>query len=365
MRIGYSFWGVLADYELDFDLKRVTSPCGNATYAWSVVYAAAERGHQVFPLQRDRDIFTVCEAGADAFSSFSPASRMAAYRHLDMNRRMVGEAFPELDVILIEWRWRIPGRNTEDDRGTSGYTPDLDRQTEILNHYKNTNTKIILWDLDYKLTVDDERMWRPDAIFETSVKPKYQWYERRRVEFPIPVGVLMQHPTSLPLAPVVYVGNRYERDGQIDEWIRPLSEKVDVHFFGNWTNEPHATVCAKKWPRIITHPRIGVEKFRSAMEYAAIVPLLSKPEYAANGFVTPRPWEALMFGALPVGLKGHLGIGSYAWRVARDANDLHELVKEAMEMTVYERHVERETLAARLSRCDATRFIDEIEKVTH
>lgn len=367
VRVGYSFWGSLADVELDANGERVSAPCGNATYSWAVVHAAVERGHEVWPLQLDRDEHAVRLLGERAFASFSPRHRMASWQHLNDRRSSFQVALPDLDVILVEWRWPIPGRNTPEDRGTPSYQPDFDRQTAILRHYKERGTRVVLWDLDYKLTPEDEVRWEPSAVFETSIKPKKGPTLRRRVEFPIPVGVLLQHET-LPPDPskaIVYVGNRYERDEQVDEWIEPMSRAFPgaVHLYGNWTNEPHRSVCAKRWPRVVTHDRIGVAGFREAYGRAGVVPLLSKREYAENGFVTPRPWEALMFGALPVGLKGHLGIGSYVWQVARDVQDLRGLALRAVDMSKEERHKERESLAARLSRCDATRFIDELERV--
>lgn len=376
MRIGYSFWGYLGDRKYDACGQPVSTPDGNATYSWALVWEAVRRGHEVFPMQLDRDAAGWEKYGPALFASFSRRKRADAYLHL-RERDTRGEALPELDLLLVEWRWPIPGRNTPDARGTPAFQPDLVRQGELLERYRAGRTSVVLWDLDHKLTDDDVGLVRPAAILETAVSPRsYEvwdeaietWTGRQaaRVEPPFVVDDLMQHQTFPANRGrlMVYVGSRYERDDQIDRWIGPLREATQrrVHFYGNWTREPCLSECRARWPGVQYHDRIGVVDFREAYERAACVPLLSKASYAERGFVTPRPVEALLFGSLPVGLAGHLGIGAYCSRVARDPRHLAEVAEGLAEMTVEERHVEREELAHRLRRVDASRFVDALER---
>jgi len=164
MRFGMSLWGFLADRKMK-DGVEVSTPDGNVTYSWSILHEAQQRGWETYLLQEDRDKEFV--KSVYSFISFSPELRDDAYNNCHQTN---GTDLPDLDVILIEWRWPIPGRNCEigDDQD---FQPDLERQTEILEHYKNKKTRIVIWDLDHKLTLEDEVKWSPDAIFETSVNP--------------------------------------------------------------------------------------------------------------------------------------------------------------------------------------------------
>ena len=362
MRFGYAAWGFLGDTKLDGSGNELSSPDGNAAYSWSILWEAQKRGWTTYWMHHDRDKTAFSLFGKDLFSSFSQQKRVSAYLNTIQTG---GVELPELDVVLVEWRWPIVGRNTFDMKWKPGYQPDLERQSQILNHYANTTAVVVLWDLDHKLTYEDEDLWQGayQAIFETSIKPLDQHFHRRTsVNPPVVVSDLMQHPTNQvdPNRKLVYVGSRYERDDAIDAWIRPVSDAFpgQVEFWGKWTD------ADKLWPNVRYMDRITMRDFSKAYGTAVACPLLAKRSYLEQGFISPRPWEALMFGTLPIGLDSHLGVERYTdGLVALDANDLIATVDEMSRESIYERHRRREELAHKLQCCDASRFVDHIEDV--
>jgi len=374
VRLGYAYWGFIADRKFEFG-KEVSTPDGNAAYSWSILHEAQKRGWETYLLQRDRDFEYVSGKFHNAFSSFSTEKRYNAWRRsfktlttADISLTELDE-LPELDVLLIEWRFPIPGRNIDIDINDVGYQSDLDRQTQILEYFKGKSTKIILWDLDHKLTLEDEVKWAPDAIFETSVKPLDYGFYRTRVEPPIVVDDLYQFPT-LPVSKsrkLVYIGSRYERDDVIDKWIAPVSEafRFEVEFWGNWTREPNLTECRLKWPYVLYNERITISDFRRVYGTAAACPLLGKQSYLESGFITPRPWEALLFGTIPVGLKPHLGIEDYVEFIADDPNELCFIVENLATISVKERDDIRSKNIEKLRFMDVSNFVDKIENVVN
>lgn len=372
MKIGYSYWGFLGDVKLDEAGNVLSTPDGNATYSWSIIWELQRRGHTVYAMQEDRDWPAYRRMGDGLFASFSCQKRTDAYRAM---KHTFGssEILPELDILLCEWRFPIPGRNCTTWDGAvcefpaSGLNhqgqpmqPDLKRQTEILRHYKGKKTKIILWDLDHKLTEGDERVWTPDAILETSHSPLRLTMDRTRVEPPTLVADLLQHPTlpSDPNRKLVYIGSRYERDDVIDRWLGPVSEKYpgQVEFHGKWDDDAKA-----RWPKISMHQRCTVSDFRKIYGTAGACPLLAKQSYLETGFITPRPWEALLFGTIPVGLGDANGVDQYTPWVAGDPSDMVEVAEVLCGMMPEQRHAERKNLAEMLDFMDVKHFVDKLE----
>lgn len=365
LRLGYSFHGFLADVKLDGHGNEISTPDGNATYSWSILWEAQRRGHTVYLMQEDRDWQSFLKFGKSLFSAFSQEKRKLAYQRCLRTSWSFGSEwndYPELDVLLLEWRFPILGRNTSEMRGLPGYQSDLDRQHELLEHYSGTKTKVVIWDLDHKLELVDEANWLPDAIFETSVEPRDLCVKRTRVEPPFVIDDLLQHPTrpADPKKMLVYIGSRYERDNVIDEWIKPISDEIPgaVRFVGKWDAD-----ARRRWPNISFGERVGVAGFAREYGDAVAVPLLAKRSYMEVGFVTPRPWEAVLFGSLPIGFVGHRGIENYSSAVARNADDLFDLVQIYSSNGETIRKIDREEMAHRLQFMDVKNFVDKIEGV--
>ena len=77
MRLGYSYWGFLADRKFK-DGVEVSTPDGNAAYSWSILNEAQRRGWDTYLMQKDRDCdFVYGESfnPKDAFKSFSQTKR--------------------------------------------------------------------------------------------------------------------------------------------------------------------------------------------------------------------------------------------------------------------------------------------------
>ncbi len=366
MRIGYLFRGFLGDVKLDTAGNELSTPDGNATYSWSIEHECNKRGYKLIPLGPNLDAPAARFLGSAAFGAFSGDRRAAGYERMLKSgwTKLSDTTFPELDMVLIEWRWPIPGRNTPDDRGKVGYQTDLDRQREVILHYSDLGVPIVVWDLDHKLTEEDRDAWSDAGVgfhvIETSVNPGKG---RIRVEPPTIVSDLTQHPIDRRLSThhLGYIGSRYERDETIDYWIKPITP-VNTHrakFWGKW--EP-ADEVRERWPGITFAGRIGVKDFRAAYSRVSAVPLMAKQSYYETGFITPRVWEAILFGTIPVGLAGHLGIEQYTANVAKDPDDLLAIAREIRSMAPMRREVLRDEAAHRLSHMDVRHFVDVLEQ---
>ena len=372
MRIGYSYWGFLGDQKLDANGKELSTPDGNATYSWAILHEALRRRHDVYAMQEDRDEPAYDKLGLANFNAFSRWNRCSAY---GLTKQTVGtdNEFPELDVLLLEWRMPIIGRNCE--RAGDGFLyydpkihqPDWERQRQLLDHYGSKDTKIIVWDLDHKFMESDELESECDAIFETSARPRRFTMDRISVEFPTLVRDLLQYPTkSADLRQkLVYIGSRYERDDVITEWIKPASERFPgmVWFYGNWLKS--LDECKKLWPCVNYQDRITTSGFREAYGEAVACPLLAKRSYLETGFITPRPYEALLFGTLPIGLKTHLGVERYVLpgHIAESGEHMVELVEEMSNYAYHVRDMFRRNNVEQLEFMDAKYFVDKIEDV--
>lgn len=369
MRIGYLFRGFLGDVKLGPDLREVSTPDGNATYSWSIEHECERRGYKLIPLGPNLDAPAAALGGAALFAAFSGRKRLLSYERMLVRgwTRLSDVKLPELDLVLIEWRWPIPGRNTFEHRGSPDYQDDLERQAAVLSHYGDRGTPIVIWDLDHKLTVEDELRLRGQllgrvSVIETAVRPRSMVIERHRVEPPFVTADLLQHDIDerRPSHHLGYIGSRYERDETIDRWIGPITPPRThrAKFWGKW--EPSDDVRAR-WPGITFAGRIGVNGFREAYSRVAAVPLLAKQSYYESGFITPRPWEAVLFGSVPVGLACHLGVHQYVDRVVGHSQGLLDVATELRNVSPIRRRVIREEAAHMLSRMDVRNFVDVLE----
>ena len=126
MRIGYSFWGFLGHGVTD-------TPDGGRSHRRTLIDALIAAGHDIVFLQADRDR---AEAGTALAYTWDSSG------------------FPEIDVLMLEWRWPIERRNTTPCRA-QGHTCDLHRQAALIGHYTAAGLPTILWDKDRQLPADD------------------------------------------------------------------------------------------------------------------------------------------------------------------------------------------------------------------
>lgn len=366
MRLGYSWHGFLGDNKIE-NGQSISSPDGNATYGWSIIYEGLRRGHRTFAMQNSRDYEATVRLGRDNFRAFSYGQRYEAFASLDMTN---GIGFPDIDVLLLEWRFPIPGRNTIEDKGKPGYQSDLERQNRLIEYYAG-RIPIIVWDLDHKLTADDELYLKKvtgkePIIFETSAIPRTQIANRIRVEPPICIEALLQFTTRMAdkNKKLTYIGSRYERDDIITKYIKPASDlwPCSVEFWGNWLNSINE--CRKLWPNISYNERVTVKDFRRIYGDSIACPLLAKQSYLDSGFITPRPWEALMFGTIPIGIKCAAGIEDYTLFSVDDGYEMIDVIDYLSGISYTERDQLRRKNIEKLEFMDVGYFYDEIENAT-
>lgn len=324
MRVGYSFWGFLSDYKIK-NGKEISTPDGTAFYAWSIIHALLEAKHKVYRMMPDRDNEAIEKFGKVIFSSFAKEKRYNAYKS------MINGWPNDLDVLLMEWRFPIPGRNCKISKSHPNYQPDLDIQNRMLEKYVNTRTRIIIFDLDYKITEEDEKKVNPYCILETSNKPKNTPSKRIPVDIPFDfeeIDTFKVKPANF-LKHIAYIGNRYERDYMINKYLVPLKD-LNINLYGNWLESGRDS--QERWPDFIYHDRISLKDFRKAYHDACVTILLSKVEYLKTGFMTARILESIFFGAIPIGLSEFYRIEKYLpeYLIIKGANEARRIINKSL-----------------------------------
>lgn len=266
--IGYSFWGFLGPGITD-------TPDGGRSHRRVLIDGLRERGHEVVFVQANRDRE---EAGLDLTH---------AYRW--------DSGLPEVDVLFLEWRWPIPGRNTTA-CGTPGHTCDLHRQEQLLDHYTGRGAPTVVWDKDRQLPEHDPlRQGANVTVCEPALHPSPGAVS---LLFPVadsaldgadPMALAARH-RDLPL---VYVGNQYDRDDAFNWFFAPAA-KVHPHLVaGKWTS-------TQRWPGLNFHGRVPFVEV-NALYHRSVATLLLLPDrYARAAHMTQRLFEAVLAGCLPL-----------------------------------------------------------------
>jgi hypothetical protein len=109
--------------------------------------------------------------------------------------------------------------------------------------------------------------------------------------------------------------------------------------------------------------RCTTKDFRRIYGTAGACPLLAKRSYLETGFITPRPWEALLFGTLPVGLGTAKGIEQYTQFIAHDPTDMIEVAETLCGADLKTRDEYRKANVEMLEFMDARHFVDKVEGV--
>ncbi|MDY7091272.1 MAG: hypothetical protein SYR96_40120 [Actinomycetota bacterium] len=268
-RIGYSAWGFLTDGVLD-------TPDGARAYRRAVIDALQDAGNEIVLLQLDRDRW---EAGVDLGDQY----RFAA-------------GLPELDAVVFEWRWPLPGRNTTD-CGTPGHTCDLHRQQELIEHYTTgLATPTVIWDMDRRLPADDPLRTPANVrVGEYALRPTPGAIT---LACPVPDTLLDNaDPYRLAAAqrpiPLVYVGNQYGRDDAFDRFFAPAAALVTHRVAGKWTD-------TGSWPHVNFTGRCRFDEVADIHRGALATVLLLPERYWTVGHQTSRLFEAVTQGCLPL-----------------------------------------------------------------
>jgi hypothetical protein len=269
LRIGYSCWGFLTDGVLD-------TPDGARSFRRAFVDALQAAGHEVVLVQANRDLI---EAGTDLTS---------AYRF--------DAGLPELDAIVFEWRWPLPGRNTTA-CGTPGHTCDLHRQQHLLDHYTHgLGVPTVVWDHDLWLPADNPL--RREANVRVADPALHPSAGAITVTSPIPDEALdTADPSALTRLPrplrLVYVGNQYGRDDAFDRWFAPAAAEVTHRVAGKWTN-------TGAWPNVQFTGRIRFAEVAGLYAQALATVLLKPERYRTVGAFGTRLFESVTQGCLPL-----------------------------------------------------------------
>jgi hypothetical protein len=269
VRLGYSCWGFLGPGVTD-------TPDGGRSHRRPLIDALEARGHQVTLLQRNRDL---AEAG-DHFA----------------DRYWFDAGFPDLDALMLEWRWPIPGRN-DTACAAPGHTCDLHRQRELLTYYtESAGVPTVVWDKDRQLPADDPlRVASRVAVFEAglTVSPG-----AHRLLFPVQDTLVdSADPHRLTRCPrpttLAYVGNQYDRDEAFEEYFALAARVVAHEVAGKWT-------CTERWPGLNFTGRIPFASVREVYGRSLATVLLLPERYARAGQVTQRIFEAVLSGCVPL-----------------------------------------------------------------
>ena len=314
--IGYSFWGFLGDMKFGNDGKIVSTPDGNAFYSWSIIYELQQRGYNVYQMMPDRDFNGSMILGNDIlFQSWAKDKRKYAYENmvktfdmLDFSKLSESDVFAcwdewncgDLDIVLHEWRMDIPGRNTDDARGSRGWQPDLFFQNCLIDYCIKYGIKMVIFDLDYKLTEDHIKELKSRRLKFNVFELGNKWLGKRwakKVYIPFDFKSIYEFkPKCFISDKLVYVGNRYERDWCIDKYIPSGMDGVAV--YGNW--DEGGRDSKKRWPDIDFRHRLQTCEMHDVYSNSASTILLAKHDYCKFEFMTARVIEALFYCSVPL-----------------------------------------------------------------
>lgn len=330
MRIGYSFWGFIGPGITD-------TPDGGRFFRRPLLDALAA-DHELVLLQENRDL---SEAGDDLTSHYTWDTTL-----------------PDLDVLFLEWRWPLPGRNTTP-CASPGHTCDLHRQQDLLDHYThNLGLPTIIWDLDRVLDPDDPIRRHPAVtICEPVAIPNPGAITLRS---PVPDQAIdTADPHALACAerpwPLVYVGNQYGRDEEFSLYFSPAAKEHRHRVAGKWP----ATAA---WPHVNFTGRAGFREGQSLYREALATVLLLPPRYAAVGYITQRLGESVLAGCLPITPAG-IRTADTIIPAPLLAADGHQVSKIVTSLTKAGADTRAELLAACLSRLDPFRLSHQLATI--
>ena len=311
VKIGFSFWGFCENIKKS---RIANTPDGLRYCRPLIVDEMIGRGHNVYALQQQREL----EPYAGLIYSEG--------------------SLPELDVLFVEWRWP-----TYKNSGSKKFEPDLDRQSEILDHYHG-NIPVIIWDTDLKLSPIDERRWPKAIIADPSIDPVHLTRPRHRLNYCTDFNPLYDlRGTKLEYG---YVGNNYERQHMFKKYISAPALQlrqsgIQTKVFGNWLQaspeRPHPSLLIKDNPYVAFCDRVGFTESMSIQNLFLCTTHITKDMYAKRGFVPPRYLESLMcrtIGLVPEEFKHNSILGS-SWCV-RTSDDIISVVKKISKMSFLE-----------------------------
>lgn len=321
MNVGLSCWNRWGDAVLD------RPDNSDEPIVANIVNELAPKDHVIYGLQ-------VLDDTEPVFFGENAKQRETAFTLMRHTLEL-----PELDVLFLRWRWDMPGRENL-----------VIRQTQVLDRYLKTNTRIIVWDDDFQLfhtpTAASTLRRLADArnveLIEISDAAKEQAAHAgcKFTAVPYPLDIDVDAALSRVCVPsrydrLSYVGNRYERDDIIDEWVTHETSRHprQTHFYGNWMKRGGP----ERWPDIEFHPKVARIGRDDAYRRSVAVPMLAKQVYLDRGHVVPRLHEVVHAGGIPIGLSSFRNTSRYFSLVADDGRHLSALVDEIASWSLQQR----------------------------
>ena len=329
--VGYSFWGYLSDKKTDKDGNEISTPDGNAIYSWSILNVFQLNNIDTYRIMPDRDYVktyswakdirtSVCDnfnnskmIPIDFFDNTLDLSLQDLTKKLFDYWNSVG--LYKLDAILHEWRMKIPGRNLPEDRKTLGksWQPDLFIQNCLMIYCFTNRIKLVIFDLDYKLSQADIIGFNNIKTIELGTKSEDD-PNSTRVYIPFNFKYIHEYPICDKFnTDLVYIGNRYERDWCIDKYI---PDDIKCLIYGNWIEGGRDS--DKVWPNLVFKHRLQTYQMYEAYSKSVATILLAKKEYCQYKFMTARIIESVFYGSVPLFIEeyGADVIAEYAGKYA-------------------------------------------------
>jgi hypothetical protein len=276
--LGYSYWGFCEEHK---DSSIVESPDGGRLTRPIFVKELFKRDIEVICLQQKREA-------------------------IPLQGLQYSTGFPKLDVLFIEFRWSTYKNDTSHRQFKKKYyEPDLDRQTEILNHYVG-RIPIVIWDTDLK--IEKHKFWKygKNVIL---TEPSFFCKNKEAISMPYFTDYDLQLFNCItPKKQIVYIGSNYERYWAVEKYFYEHGKTLNdngilIEFYGNWLNfspeRPEQEAKVKQYSEFITfHKR---NKFLDGMKIlneSICTAHITKQEYCKYGLITPRYFESLASGCI-------------------------------------------------------------------
>jgi hypothetical protein len=321
---------------------------GDVFFLPDLILGLDKAGYKVYALQEDLD------KQQPRFENFLVEDRTKAYNLINFTKEL-----PDLDIVVVEWRWKMDGRNWNGEDGRDSVPmDDYYRQMEILEYYHNhTNTQVFIIDSDHKLSEDDERKWFKARILTFAQFPKEIIKKRQYVYWPFDSKRLTDRekyvhaPFSYrqentyctdPNFILSYIGNNYERDNEFNYWIGGIEHLLNsrIHLYGNWAKYPNKLLTLQEsHSSIVFHPKITKADMTYIYSRSLAVPLLAKDDYNTYGHMTHRLEEVMYSGSLPIGFAHFKGIEKFVIPelIAKDDTHFFGILEKLAGQTYEER----------------------------
>lgn len=322
LNLGLSYWGICASFD-DHRFEISDTPDGHRFGRPIFIDAMVSRGHRVIALQNMRE-------------------------HVPYKQLMYADprSFPDIDVLFIEWRWSTYRNDRNHPNFSEAHMePDLERQRALIEHYR-TKCPIIAWDTDLKITVDDELRWPELIVADPSLFPRKLTRDRSSLPFWSDWRAKSLSCSPYPL--YIYVGNRYERDAEFEEFYYKPAETlralgVQTAMYGNWLqksperSDPAILIAGN--PNVAFNHRMNFNDSMMMMNRAMCTTHVSKQKYYDDGFISPRFLEAVAMGCPALVPAAHkyaaeiMGTDS----IVRSANDVVSAVADVSRWSLAQR----------------------------